>query len=125
MQDGFGSIDELYECANASTELKDLFLAVALVDQFDAHAIVQERQLTQAFGQYVVMKLHVAEDGNAWHEMNLCAAPLRRPRLFQRGYLFAIAKLHLVDVPIAPNSQPQPLRQRIDHGDADSMQASG
>ena len=61
MQDGLGAVDELDECANAAGELEDLFLAVALVDQLDAHAIVQERELAQALGQDVVVELDVAE----------------------------------------------------------------
>ena len=40
MQDGFGSIDELYECANASAELKDLFLTAALIEGVALFAVI-------------------------------------------------------------------------------------
>ena len=53
-------------------------LVLALVDQLDAHAGVQERQLAQALGEDVVVELDVGEDLRAGLEADHRAAVLRR-----------------------------------------------
>src|SRR5262249_10583575 len=54
MQYVFRTIDELDERANPAGELEDLFLATTLIDQLDAHSVVEKRKLAQALGQNVV-----------------------------------------------------------------------
>ena len=52
-------VDELDEALHAAGEGEVVFLAVALVDQADAHAVVQEAQLAQALGQDLVVEVDV------------------------------------------------------------------
>ena len=67
-------VDELDEALDAAGEGEVVFLAVALVDQPDAHAVVQEAQLAQALGQDVVVEVDVREDLVVGQEVHLGAA---------------------------------------------------
>jgi hypothetical protein len=98
VQNRFGAIDEFHERTDATAELEQLLLAVALIDQLDANAIVQEGQLAQALGQDVVVELDVSEHLGAGAEVHLGAATLRRSDFLQRRDAYAVAELHLVHV---------------------------
>jgi hypothetical protein len=55
-----------------------LFLALALVDQLDLDAVVQEREFAQALGQDLVVELDVVEDLFVGQEVHFGAALLGR-----------------------------------------------
>ena len=55
---------------------KVVFLAVALVDQADLDAVVQERQFAQALGENLVVEFDVAEDLVVGQEVHFGAALL-------------------------------------------------
>ncbi len=125
MQNGLGAVDELHEGADAAGKLEQLLLAVALIHQLDANAVVEEGQLAQALGQDVVVELDVAEHLRAGHEVHLGAAPLGRTDLLERRDRVAIAKLHLIRVAVAADGQTQPFGQCVDHRHADPVQPAG
>jgi hypothetical protein len=52
----------LHEFLQAAFVLERLLAVLALVDQLDAHAGIQERQFAQALGQRVEAELDVGED---------------------------------------------------------------
>ena len=84
MQDGLVPIHVLDETLHAAGEGETLLLGGALVDEFDAHAVVEERQLAQALGEDVEVKIDVVEGADAGPEMDLRAAPLGRADLLDR-----------------------------------------
>jgi hypothetical protein len=109
--------DEALHAAGAG---EVVFLAAALVDQADAHAVVQEAQLAQALAQDLVVELAVLlEDLGVGQEVHLGAALLgvagdahRRDldalHLFDDAVLHeAAAELQLVLPAVAPHRQAQ------------------
>jgi hypothetical protein len=68
-------VDELDEALDAAGAGEVVFLAGALVQQADAHAVVQEAQLAQALGQDLVVEVVVLlEDLGVRQEVHLGAA---------------------------------------------------
>src|SRR6185503_2648150 len=100
-------------------------LPIALVVEGDDDAAVQERELAQALREDVE-----AEDGGLEHlgvgfERDLGAALLGRAGdVERRGRHAALIRL-LVDLPVAPDFEVEYLRERVDHRDADAVQAAG
>ena len=137
MQHGLGAVDVLDEALDAAGEGEILLLYVALVDQLDLDAVVEEGQLAQALGNDVIVILDVAEDLVVCHEMYFSASFLGIAENLQRRYLDTVLyfkqaidgvpaiEFHQVLLPIAPDQQPQPFGQGIDAGDADAMQTTG
>ncbi len=106
-------------------------LDAAGVGQHEMHAGIQERQLAQAMLQGGVVELGLGEgffrrkkrDFGPGEEL---AVLLRRLGDHgQRRLGNAMAEAHVVLLAVAPDAQIQPLRQRIDHGDADAVEAAG
>jgi len=137
VQDGLGAVDVLDKAAHAAGKRKVFFLAVALVHQADAHAVVEETELAQALGQDLVVKLHLPEDGRIGHEMHLGAAPFGGARhvhgrdddtvhRLQAAVLrHAGGKLHEVHLAVLPHRQAQPLAERVHTAHAHAVQAAG
>ena len=129
-------VDELDEALDAAGEGEVVVLVVALVDQADADAVVQEAQLAQALGEDVVVEVDVREDLEVGQEVDLGAALLGLADDLHRRDLDAVllddlailrdalAKLHVVRHAVAPHRQAQPLRQAVDATDADAVQAA-
>jgi hypothetical protein len=84
-------VDELDEALDAAGEGEVVFLGVALVDQADLDAVVQERELAQALGQHVVVEVDVAEDLVVGQEVHLGAALLGVADDLHRAGLEAVA----------------------------------
>ena len=78
VQDVLGLVDVLHEAVDAAGEGEVLLLARALVDQLDAHAVVQERELAQALRQHLVVEVDVEEDLLVGQEVHLGAAAVGR-----------------------------------------------
>ena len=68
---------------------KILFLAAALIDELDLHAVVEERKLAQALGEDVVVVFDVAEDLLGGEEMHFGAAALGLARHLERCHRVA------------------------------------
>ena len=90
------------------------------------HAVVQERQLAQALGQDVVVEVDVAEDLASGRKCTSVPRRSRRRRSTSSGATGdAVAEFHLVHLAVAPDREPQPFGQRVDHRHADAVQAAG
>src|SRR5690606_17095446 len=125
MQHGLGTIDVLDKAAHAAREGEVLFLALALVDKADFHAIVQERQFAQAFGQDVVVVFDVRENLRVGQEAYFGAALVGRAGNRQWRHAHALAELHLVHLAVAADGQPQPFGQRVHARHAHAVQPPG
>ncbi len=124
VQHGLAAVDVFDEALHAAREREVLFLALALVDQADLHAIVQERQLAQALGEDLVVILDVGEDDGVGQEAHFGAALVGRARHRQRRDALALAEFHLVHLAVAADGQAQPFGQRVDAGHAHAVQAA-
>ena len=103
-----------------------LHLDAALVGQGDLHAGIQERQLAQAMLERGVVEFDVGKRLRRGRERHLGAVPpVPVADFLQRRVGHAVGEGHLVDLALAPDAELQLLRQRIDHGDADAVQAAG
>src|SRR5690606_37656061 len=120
----FAAIDVLDKTLDAPQEGEVFFLALALVDEADLDAVVEERQLAQTLGKNVVMELDVLEDGLVGQEMHARALLVGRAGNVQGLDALALPKLHLVGFALAPDGQAQPLRQRIHARHAYAVQAA-
>ena len=108
---------------------------MARVRQNDAHAGVEEGELTQPMLERAVVELDHGEGLGRRHESDFRAAAsleragrvLRRVAAgrLQRRIGVAVGEAHLVDPAVAADLQFQPHRKRIDHGHADAVQAAG
>src|SRR6185295_5680551 len=129
-------VDELDEALDAAGEREVVGLVVALVDQPDAHAVVEKAQLAQALREDVVVEVDVREDLEVGQEVDLGAALLGLAGDLHRRDLDAVllddlavlrdalAKLHVVRQAVAADRQAQPLRQPVDAADANAVQAA-
>ena len=115
------------ERAHPALVLEHLGPLVALVDELDTDARVQERQLAQAAGQRVVLELDIGKCLGARPEADLGTVALRHRRTLddrQRGLWLAVAVFLVVDLLVAEDRQDQVLGQRVDHRHADAVQAA-
>jgi hypothetical protein len=124
VQHRLGAVDEFHEGLDTACELKHLALVVALIDQLDAHAVVEEGKLAQSLGENIVVILDQAKYFGAGHEVHFRAASLGRSRLLERSDRNTIAEFHLVYMTVPTNGQPKPLGQGIYHRNPNSMQAA-
>lgn len=76
MEDVLAAVDVFDETFDTTSESEIFLLAGALVDEPDAHAVVEEGQFSQALRQDVVVVFDVAENLCVGQEMYLRAAPL-------------------------------------------------
>ncbi len=125
VQHGLGAVHVLDEALDAAGEGEVLLLAGALVDQHDAHAVVEEGQLPQAARQDVVVVVDGAEDLARGEEVHFGAALLADAGDAQWRGRRAVGELHLMHLAVAPDGQPQPAGERVHHRDADAVQAAG
>ena len=136
MQHLLAGVDELHKTLDAAGEGEGVFLVVALVDQADLDAVVQEAQLAQLLGNDVVVKVDLREDFQIGQKVHLGAAlvgvtrdahgaDLEAVALLQKTVLrHTLAELDEVHLAIAPHGQAQPLGQRVHAAHAHAMQAA-
>ena len=55
-----------HESPDTALVLEDILALIALVDEVDSHAGIEERQLTQASRENIVVKLDVRERRRSW-----------------------------------------------------------
>src|SRR6056297_3088645 len=87
----------------------------ALILEIDIDAGVEKRQLAQAFGQLVKVKLDIAERVCRWPEMNQSTGLLRCTDLCERCLGHTVAIFLFEYLAFAPDSQGQGLCKRVDH----------
>ena len=99
----------------------------ALVDQRQAQAGREERHLAHALGERRVVVRALVEDLEVGQERDARAgAALVGAGGRQRAQRLAARVVLLVDLAVAPaHRHVQPLRERVDHADADAVQAAG
>ena len=122
---GARAIQVFHELLQPALVLEHIGLGFALVDELDAYAGIQERQLAQSLGEDLVVEGDVREDGRTRLEAHhrallggVAGDGQRRDRVTQ-------AEFHLVGFAVAIDGEPQVVRQRVDHRHADAMQAAG
>src|SRR5581483_5469876 len=104
--------------------LEDIGLVLALVDQLNADARVEEGQLTQTLRQYLVVELDIGEGLCAGLEANHRTALGSLTRKRQGSDRLAVPVLLFVHLAVAVNGELQILRERVHDRDADSVQAT-
>ncbi len=114
----------LDEGADAALEFEHIALVGAFIAQGDAHAGVQERQLTQSFGEDVVVELDVGERLRAGLEADNRARRLRVADRRQRRLRDAMDVKLPVLLAAPVDFQQQGLGQGIDDRDAHAMQTA-
>ena len=129
-EDGFvncslASVQVADEFADAALVVEALAAIVALVDQLDADAGVQERQLAQALRQDLVVELDVREDLVGRLEADGRAALVAVADHSQRRNGVTQAVFLLVPLAVAADGQVQGFGQSVDDRNADPVQATG
>ena len=120
-------VQVLNEFLDAAGELEHVLarLLPAPVAQGDADSLVEKRQLAQPVGQHVERVLGGLEDAGIRQERGHRAAHVggagHRHRAVRRPAAIGLA----VDPPLLVHLHPAPLGQRVDHRDADPVQARG
>ena len=99
---------------------------VAHVGQHDGDAGIEEGEFAQPVLQRGEIELRHGEGLRRRQERHLGAALVARGADDgERGDRLAVAKFHEMLLAVAPDGQLEPARQRIDHRDADAVQAAG
>jgi len=124
MQHRLAAIHVFDESLDASGKREVLALAVALVEQLDPDAVVEERELADPARQDVVMELDVVERRGRSLEVHFGAAPLGRTYDCERCDRNAVAEFHLVRFAVAPDPELEPLGEAIDDRNAHAVQPS-
>ena len=103
-----------------------LFDRMAHVGQHDIDAGIQERELAQAVLEGSEIIFDIGEGFGRRKERHLGAAlALGVADDLERGDRIAMGEFDVVLLAVAPDPQLQLARQRVDHGDADAVQAAG
>ena len=90
------AVQMLDEGTYSALILEDVLLAGTLVKQLDTYPGVQERQLSESFGQDIVVKRDVRECIGARSKMDDGAPPRRLPDDLQVGFRISMA----IDLPV-------------------------
>ena len=100
---------------------------VALVGQHDGDAGIEEGELAQPVLERREIELDHGEGlgATAGSVTSVPRLPSASPIDLQRRHRDAVAELHEVLFAVAPDGQLEPARQRVDHRDADAVQAAG
>ena len=119
------TVQVLDERANAALILKHVLALVALIDQVDADAGIQKRQLPQSPREDVIVELDVGKGIGAWFEPQRGPGAVGLPYFRQRRLWLTVHILLLVGLAFTMNGQRQLFGQRIHHRHANAVQASG
>ena len=117
------AVEVLDEGADAALIFKRVLAFSPLVNQVDLDRI-EERQLPEALGQYVVMKLYVREGFRAGLEANCRALALGRSDRGQRRLRLTVLILLLVRLSLTMNGEQQLLGQRVNDRHADAVKTA-
>ena len=118
------SIQMRHESLQAAVVLKHIGFVLALIDEFDAHAGVQERELAQPLGQRVVVELNVREDLGRGLEADRGAAFDGVAHDCERCGRLAQMIFLAMHVAVARDREQQIIRQRVDDRDAHPVQTA-
>lgn len=115
----------MHESSHAAGKGEAFVFAVALVGQFDVHAVVQERKFADAFGKDVEAVFDVAEGFRTGEEAHGRAFFIGIADNVQRLFGFAAHEADEVFFAVAVDGQRYPVGQRVDDGHAHAVQAAG
>ena len=97
----------------------------ALILDRDANAFIEKSLFAQAFGQFVETELDRVEDLRVRFKSDLGAPLFCLARLLQIAGPDATFELLLVGLTVPPDFDVERLGKKIDHGNADAVQAAG
>ena len=120
-----GPIEILDELDDPALVAESLALVGPFVAEDDLHALVEERQLLQSAVERRVIELRLGKDLRIGLEGGFRAALVGRTKAADLGHRHTPFVLLLVHVPAAADLNLAPLREKIDHGDAHTVQAAG
>ena len=131
VQDLLALVEQLDELGDAAGVLEALRLGLAglgiggaFVGEGDLDALVEEGELAQTIRERVVVVLVHGEDGLIGKEMNLGALARGGAHLAQLRDGVAFGVVHLPRKPIAPDLDVELFRERVDAGDADTVETA-
>jgi hypothetical protein len=109
---------------DAAFVLEPVGLAVALVDEVDLDAAVEERKLSQPLRQRVEGEDGGLEDGEVGLERDLGAATVGRTHFEHLGHGDPAFVALGEGLAFAPDRQVEPLREGVDYGHTDPVQTT-
>src|SRR6266478_124359 len=125
VQRGFAAVEMLDEFGDAAGKTKLRALLGALVGERDFQALVQEREFAKALRQRVEAEGGLIENGSIRVKRDFRSRFTGFSGLLQLGSGLAFFVGLLPNAAVPRNFQLQPIRERVDHGDADAVQAAG
>ena len=128
MSGGLVAVEIFDESLDAAlvAHLLALLDGMALVGQHDGDAGIEEGELAQPVLQRGEVELRHGEGFLRRQERHLGAAlVVGGAGLGERRHRFAVVELHEMLFAVAPDGELEPARQRVDHRDADAVQAAG
>src|SRR6266576_408163 len=109
---------------NAAFVAEHLPLLGPFISQRDLQSLVQEGQLSQPLDQDIKAEFNGLKNLCIRFKRNLCAVLLSFPGRFQSSLRFSALVSLLVDLSFLLYFQLQPLRQRVDHRDSDTVESA-
>ena len=125
MHGGTSSVQVFDERPQTTGVLKHVGSVLPLIDEFDAHAGVQKRQLAQTLGEHVVVKLNVGEDLGAGPKADDRAALGTVPGQRQRSHGHSEVVHLAIHLALPADGELQIGRQGVDHRHAHAVQSAG
>jgi len=122
---GLGFIQMFDERHDAALVTENLFFLTSLVGQRNRQSFVEKGQFPKALGQHVETALDGLENRLVRFKRNLRPPLFGHARHPQRGGRCSAVIDLFKDLPVLPDLQLQPFRQRVDHGDAHAMEPAG
>ena len=120
-----GAVQVLDEALDAALVEELVRFLVALVEDADVHAAVQERQLAQPLRQDVEAVFGGLEDQVVGLERDAGAALVGHADFADRRLRVAAMVALRIDLSAALDLHLEPFREGVHHGHADAMQAAG
>ena len=128
---GLRPVQPFHKGSNPAFVIKLHFLlfGMARVDQEQAHARIEEGQLPKPMLELVKVKLgdlegfRARQKGHARATLGAATFILsRRADHLERGNRIAVLELHIMFLPVAPNLEIEPDRERVDDGHANAVE---
>ena len=122
VQNGLAAVDVVDKALHATAKREVLLTGRALIDQLDAHTVVEEGEFAQTLGEDLVVEFDCAEDARISKKVHLGPGSGRRANHLQRTHLHAVnrlnqtidrvptMKLYVVFFAVAANGELEPVR---------------
>ena len=120
-----GMVEPLHERGDAALVVERLFLLLPFVPEGNGHPGVEEGQLPHSGGQGLVGEYGHREYFRVGQKADQSSSALGRADDLELGRFGAPLVFLLIDLAVAVNLHLGPLRQGVDHRDADAVQTAG